>query len=124
MMEALREAMAFDGLPLLIGAVVIGGIVRGFTGFGTALVYVPIASTVLPPIWVLATMIIYDTFGALPMLPRALRDGDLRDVLRLLPGALLGLIVGLAILTRVDPLVFRWATCTLALTLLGLSCKM
>lgn len=119
-MELLREAAAFDGLPVLIAAVVVAGLVRGFTGFGTALVYVPIASTVLPPVQVIVTLMVFDIFGPLPLMPRALRDGQAREVVRLLVGAAVGLWLGVFLLTRVDPLAFRWGVCVLSLVLLAI----
>jgi len=76
----IHEALAFGGLPLLLGAVVVAGVVRGFTGFGTALIYVPIASSVLSPMLVVVSLIIFDVLGAMPLTPRALRDGALREV--------------------------------------------
>lgn len=119
MTAALQAALAFEGLPVLVAAVVVAGMVRGFTGFGTALIYLPLAATVLPPVWVIVTIIVFDIAGALPVVPRALRDGDLRDVARLLPGAAVGLATGLMLLTRLGPLAFRWMICILALVLLA-----
>jgi len=40
----LWQALSFEGLPVLILAVCAAGIVRGFAGFGTAMVFVPIAA--------------------------------------------------------------------------------
>lgn len=117
-MSRLVEAVSFDGLPVLIAAVVVAGLVRGFTGFGTALVYVPLASTVLSPVHVVVSLMVFDIFGPLPLMPRALRDGQAREVARLLLGAVVGLIIGLTLLTRADPVVFRWGVCVLSIVLL------
>lgn len=117
--EALSAVGSFDGLTLLLGTVFVAGLVRGFTGFGTALVYAPLASTVLPPVWVMVSLITFDVLGPLPMMPRAMRDGDLRDVLWLMPGAVVGLALGLLLLTRLDPVIFRWMICVIALSLLA-----
>lgn len=118
-MTAILQAVAgFDGLPVLVAAVFAAGMVRGFTGFGTALVYVPVAATVLPPVQVIVTIITFDILGPLPVLPRALREGDPREVARLLPGAVVGLAAGLMLLTRLGPLTFRWMICIVSLLLL------
>jgi len=114
----IAEALAFGGLPFLIGAVVVSGVVRGFTGFGTALIYVPIASSVLPPLLVVVSLIVFDVLGAMPLTPRALRDGAPREVAWMMPATLVGLVAGLWVLTRMDPVVFRWIICVTALVLL------
>jgi len=115
----LQAVAGFEGLPLLAAAVFVAGMVRGFTGFGTALIYVPVAATVLPPVQVIVTIITFDILGPLPVLPQALRDGDLREVLRLLPGAAVGLAAGMMLLTRLGPLTFRWMICIVSLALLA-----
>jgi len=109
MAAALSAALATDGLWLLLTGVVLAGLVRGFSGFGTAMVYVPFAAQVLPPVWVLVTMVVIDVFGPIPAIPRALRDGHRRDVLRLGAGALLGVPLGVLVLTSLPSEAFRYA---------------
>jgi len=115
MPEAILAALAFDGLGWLIAGTFIAGVVRGFTGFGTALVYLPIAGQFMPPIWALTTLVVMDVFGPLPNLPRAARDGRMADVGLLLIGTLLALPVGLMVLYAVRPEVFRYAVSGVAL---------
>ena len=103
------------GLALLVGVALLAGLVRGFSGFGTALVYIPLASLVLPPIWVLVTMTVMDLFGPLPNLPRAVRDGRPRQVLGLLAAAAVALLPGLWALDRLDEHAFRWLVAALCL---------
>jgi uncharacterized protein len=111
---------ATEGLMTLLVAVFAAGLVRGFTGFGTAMVYMPFAGTVLSPVWALITLLIYDMIGPLPNVPRALRDGAPRDVARLGIGALIGLPVGLLLIYRIDPVIFRWLVSVSSLVLLVL----
>ena len=73
MAEAFSAALALEGLWLLVLGVILAGAVRGFAGFGTGMIYMPIASQVLPPVWALVTMICLDLLGPLPAVPRALR---------------------------------------------------
>lgn len=120
MPEAVSAALAAEGLPWLVGAVLLAGLVRGFTGFGTALVYVPVAARVLPPAEVVVTLLVMDLFGPLPLLAGAWRTGDRREVLRLAAGGALGVPVGVWLLTRAEPEVFRWIASALALALLAL----
>jgi uncharacterized protein len=104
----LSGALPEGGLGLLVLGAVLAGLVRGFTGFGTALVYMPFAAQVLPPVWGLVTLIVIDLIGPLPAVPRALRDGDPPDVLRLGAGAVVGVPLGALVLTALDPEVFRY----------------
>ena len=119
MIGGIHEALAFGGLPLLLAAVVVAGVARGFTGFGTALIYVPLASSVLSPVQVVAWLIVFDLLGAMPLMPRAIRDGAPREVAWMMPATLVGLVAGLWVLTRMEPVVFRWIICASALGLLA-----
>ena len=114
------QALSFDGLPVLIVAAFAAGIVRGFAGFGTAMVFVPIAALVVEPIHAILIMMTFDLFGPIALLPRAWRDGEPRDVGLLGMGAIIGLPFGIYLLTRLDPIVFRWLISLLALGLLVL----
>ncbi len=118
MSAAVAEVLALQGLGWLFLGVGLAGLVRGFSGFGTAMVYMPIAAQVLPPIWVLITLVVYDIIGPLPAVPRALHDGHPRDVLRLGAGALVGVPLGVAVLLVLTPESFRYAVSVLTLVLL------
>tara|TARA_R110002096_G_scaffold120749_9_gene261651 strand:+ start:16910 stop:17671 length:762 start_codon:yes stop_codon:yes gene_type:complete len=119
-METVWQALSFDGLPLLIVAVFLAGLVRGFAGFGTAMVFVPIAATVISPVWAIIIMITFDLFGPVALLPRAWRDGEPRDVGLLGIGAVIGLSIGIYFLTRMEPNSFRWLVSGLSMTMLVL----
>lgn len=119
-MSLLNDVFSFDGLPLLIFAVSLAGLVRGFAGFGTAMVFVPMAALVVEPVHAILIMMTFDLFGPIALLPRAWRDGEPRDVGILGLGALIGLPFGVYLLTRMDPIVFRWVVSLLALGLLGM----
>ena len=117
MPDVLAQALAVPGLGWLIAAALIAGLVRGFSGFGTAMVFLPVAGQVLPPVSAITAMIMMDIVGPLPNVPRALRDGEPGDVLRLSAGALIALPVGLALLLAIPPEVFRYTVSVLALLL-------
>ena len=117
--DAFHQALAVDGLPLLLAGVVLAGMVRGFSGFGTAMIFMPFAGTVLPPVWALITMLVFDIPGITPILPGAVKDCHRRDIGRLLIGALIALPLGLYLLSRTDPALFRWAVSLISLVLLA-----
>ena len=83
MPEALAGVPQTDGILWLALAVVVAGLVRGFSGFGSAMIIMPVASSVLSPFAALAFLTVVEFFGPLPNLSSALRVGRLRDVLRL-----------------------------------------
>ncbi len=120
MPDALAAAFATPGLGWLVAAVFVAGMVRGFAGFGTAMVYLPVAGQFLDPFEALTTLVVMDMIGPLVNMPRALRDGHKRDLVRLAAGLVIGLPVGLWALTQVAPEVFRYAVSIAALVLLSL----
>jgi len=108
MPEFLASALASPGLFWLIAAALAAGLVRGFAGFGTAMVYLPVAGQWLPPFEALTTLVVMDLIGPLPNVPRALRDGHLPDVARLAGGMALAMPLGVYVLSVVAPEVFRY----------------
>ncbi len=118
MPEAFASAWNADGLWFLGLAALLAGLVRGFTGFGTAMVYLPFAGQVLGPFEALTTMIVKDLVAPLMHVPRALKDGHPGDVVRLSVGAFVAVPIGIYILTIVEPEVFRWGVSIVALFLL------
>ena len=108
------------GLGWLAAVAFVAGVVRGFTGFGTALIYMPVAAQFLTPFGALITLTAMDVIGPLPNLPRAFRDGHRRDVLRLCAGLALAMPLGVWVLSLVAPQVFRYSVSLLSLGLLAL----
>lgn len=105
-------------LWLLMVAVFVAGLVRGFSGFGTAMIYLPVAGQILSPFAAIATYAIFDLVAPLPNVPRALKDGHKADVLRLGVGLIIGLPLGLFVLTQTSPEVFRYAVSVISVGLL------
>ncbi len=119
MPDALAQALALPGLGWLVAGAALAGIVRGFSGFGTAMVYLPIAGQILSPVGAITTMILMDVVGPLPNVPGAVKDAQVNDVRRLTVAALAALPVGLAVLLAVPPEFFRYAVSVLSLMLLA-----
>lgn len=117
-MDALLAALDAEGLWFLVVGAVIGGLVRGFSGFGTAMVFLPVAAQVVPPFEALTILIVMDLIGPVPNIRRALRDGHPADVMRLSVGAVLALPLGVLVLSLIPPEAFRYAVSLLSLGLL------
>lgn len=115
MPEIVNDILALEGLGWLIAGVFLAGAVRGFSGFGAALVYMPIAGQFLPPLWALITLVIMEVFGPIPNLPAAWRAADRAQVARIAVGGAVALPIGLAVLLAVQPEVFRYMVSALVL---------
>ena len=118
MFDELSSLWSTPGLIFLGVAALVAGVVRGFAGFGTAMVYMPVAATILPPVEALTTLVVKDLIAPLIHVPRAIRDGHPRDVLRLALGAALAVPLGVYVLTLASPELFRYGVSLLALALL------
>lgn len=120
MPDILTQALATEGLVWICLAALIAGTVRGFAGFGTAMIYLPVASQFLSPVAAIVTLVVMDLFGPLPAVPRAVREADWPDLKRLLIGTILAVPLGLWLLLSVSPDVFRYAVSGISLVLLAL----
>lgn len=118
MPDALAQALALPGLGWLIGAAIAAGLVRGFAGFGTAMIYMPVAGAILDPFVALISLVVMDLLGPLPTVPRALRDRHKGDMGKLIIGLVFAMPFGVWLLGQMDPTVFRYAVSLIALILL------
>jgi uncharacterized membrane protein YfcA len=105
----------FDVLLLLALASGLAGIVRGFTGFGAALLFTPLASTVVEPWRAVIMLFVIDGVMSLPLVPGAARQCNWREVVPLSIGAALTVPIGGYFLVSVDPTALRWALSGLAM---------
>ncbi len=119
MPDTLLQALALPGLGTLLGAAFVAGLVRGFAGFGTALIFLPIASQIIDPVVAVAVLIAMDIIGPAPAIPAALRDGHPRDLMRLIGGLVLALPLGFMVLFSVDPSVFKLAVSLISLAMVA-----
>lgn len=110
--EALPEAAALLGVAL---AAVLGGLSRGFSGFGAALVFVPLASAAVGPREAVPVLAVLESFAILVFLPNAWRLSDRREAGLMAAGAVAGVPVGAAVLASADPVALRWVLAGLVL---------
>ena len=93
----------------------LAGVVRGFTGFGSALIYMPLISAVYGPRLAAPTLLLIDTICSFPFALKVIPHCNWREVrLVMITGALF-LPVGVAALVLVNGLVLRWFIATLVL---------
>ncbi|QDO97173.1 sulfite exporter TauE/SafE family protein [Ferrovibrio terrae] len=97
------------------GAAALAGLVRGFSGFGGAMVFMPIASLLYEPKLAAILLFIADDIAALAMLPAAVRRCIWREVLLLGIAAVIAVPFGVALLVVADADVMRWVICLVIL---------
>jgi uncharacterized membrane protein YfcA len=114
MPEPLAAALATPGLGWLLLTISVAGVVRGFSGFGTALVFVPVAGIFLAPQVIVAVMMLTGLVSSSALLPRAWGQADRREVGLLALAALLTVPLGLWLMTRLDPVLIRWCVAVIA----------
>ncbi|MBN9218760.1 MAG: sulfite exporter TauE/SafE family protein [Mesorhizobium sp.] len=93
---------------VLLAAAFIAGLARGFSGFGAALIFVPVASAVIGPKLAAPLLLVIDAVAALGLLPNAWQRSDRRGVGTMAIGAFVGIPLGTAVLALADPLAVRW----------------
>ena len=121
MLDAIWLALSTDGLIWLVAAVFIAGLVRGFAGFGSAMIIMPVASSILSPVEAIIFLTAAEILGPLPNLPAAWREGRPRDVGVLMMGAVIALPLGILCLSVIDPLIFGWFISSAVIILLLLT---
>src|SRR5580658_218475 len=92
-------------MPVALLIAVLGvfaaSVLRGFTGFGFGLAAVPLLTLALPPTKVVPFVTVLQVLIGLSGLRAAWRITDWRAVLGLGPGLVLGIPIGLVVLTEV-----------------------
>jgi hypothetical protein len=98
----------------------VSGTARGFSGFGAALIFMPLASSLAPPRLVAALLLVIDVVAAAPLVPNAWRQADRQATAVMVSGALVGVPLGTYLLTRLDPVTTRWIISAFVVALLML----
>src|SRR5256885_679553 len=86
----------------------VSGTARGFSGFGSALIFMPLASSIADPRLVAALLLIIDFVAAAPLLPGAWQKADRKATSIMVFGALIGVPIGTYFLSRLEPVTTRW----------------
>jgi uncharacterized protein len=120
MPDLLPPDLSTGGLAFLLVSAFIAALARGFSGFGAALIFLPLAATVVDPKIASPLLLIVDAVLALGFIPNAWARADQREVGVMGVGAALGIPLGTLVLVRADPLHLRWAIVVLATLMLAL----
>jgi len=115
--------MSVPETPLLLaamGAAFVAGLARGFSGFGAALIFVPLGSAILGPRVAAPLLLLVDLVMASPMVPRAWRFAARREVAVMTLGTLAGVPAGAWLLLHLDADTLRWGMSGLVVAMLAL----
>lgn len=105
---------------LAVAVVFVGGFLRGFVGFGSALVIVPVLALAFTPKLAVVIFSIMDLPGIVQLLPTAVRHCARKTVLPMILALLAGIPVGVYALTTVDTESMRIVISVLVLMMVGM----
>ncbi len=118
-LPALTAALTERRFIAAVAIAALSGFVRGFSGFGSALVYIPLISAVYEPRIAAPTLLLIDLVGSAPFTIRELPRCNWREVVPIIAAAALAVPLGTMALILIDPIVLRWMIAALVLGLLG-----
>src|SRR5262249_17003316 len=101
-------------------AAAIAGLARGLSGFGAALIFIPLTSAAIGPKLAAPLLLVVDIVMSAGLIPNAWRAADRRDVGTMLIGTLVGVPIGAVVLMNADPTAIRWMIAAMVFPTLGL----
>lgn len=114
------DVLADRRFPVAVGIAVLAGVVRGFSGFGSALTYIPLMSAVYGPVVAAPTFVLADIITGSVFLARTWRLTLWREVLPMAAAAICAAQFGALILQYTDPDILRWCMSVLVLCAVAL----
>lgn len=106
-------------IALVCSVALVAGLARGFSGFGAALIFIPLAGAATSPKIASAVLLVVDMVLTVGMLPDAVRRSNRREVATMSIGALCGIPAGTYMLATIDAITLRWLISGIALMLLA-----
>lgn len=106
--SSLREMGLFDPIMFFaLATVALGGALRGFTGFGGALVIVPALSIIFTPQEAVPMHAVLEIPGLLQLMPTAIRHADRPTVVPMILALIISIPVGVGMLAAINPELMR-----------------
>ena len=94
-------------LVYALGIAVLNGLIHGYTGFGGALLMVPLLSVLYNPVEAIAMVGIANIFGSAQLYPAAARHAVWRELFPIIGGIVIFVPLGAYVLFHVDPQLVR-----------------
>ncbi len=95
-------------MQLLLACVLIAGIVRGFSGFGTGMIVSPVVAALYSPKAALIVIFLIDSWPMLFIAVPAWRQVERKELLPVVGGYALILPLGIVFVSYSDPVFLRW----------------
>lgn len=118
-LSSLTAIVSEPRFALAASVALLSGLVRGFSGFGSALVYIPLIAALYEPRVGVPTLLLIDTICSLPWAIKAAPAANFREVWPVAIFGALTIPLGVAALVYVDALTLRWFIAVLVLIALG-----
>jgi uncharacterized protein len=109
-------AVSDNRFTIALGIAVLAGVVRGFSGFGSAQIYIPLIAAVYSPRVAAVTLLIIDTIGPAPFAVRGFARCTWREVLPMIVAAAIAIPAGTLALVVIDPNMLRWFIAVMVLS--------
>ena len=119
MLDGLIAALSLSALPWLGAAAFLAGTVYGFTGFGAALVFMPISVALIAPAMAVAAFALTALIALVTVVPRAWGAVDKPGLGQMLLGTMLGFPLGIWALRVWDGTLIRLAVSAVVLLTLA-----
>jgi len=102
-----------DRLAIAAAITFAAGFIRGFSGFGAGMVYVPLIGALYGPRFAVVTILLIDFICSIPFLIPALPHVRWRETMPLIIAAAITIPLGTMALLYIDPVPLRWAIAAL-----------
>src|SRR3954469_18964990 len=118
--ETFAAALAEPRIYAAMAVAALAGLVRGFSGFGGAMIYMPLIAAIYDPRIAAVTILLVDTVSATPFAIPEVRRCTWREVGPLSVAMAAGLPIGVWLLIVLDPIMLRWFIAVMVLSLVPL----
>ena len=119
MTETFHFLPTIDLLILTIFIIALAGILRGFMGFGPALITIPVLAYIFSPKEALVIHIIMEIPSTIFLLPFALRHSNLKEMIPMFSSMTIAIPLGMLMIVLIDPQYMRMVISILVLILVG-----
>lgn len=119
MPDLLPAGLDLPGLLAVLGVAGLAGVVYGYAGFGSALIFMPLATLFVAPAVAVGAFALSALASAGTVLPEALRKADRRAAFTILGAAVLASFPGVFVLRETAPDILGWAVSAVVLVTLA-----
>jgi uncharacterized membrane protein YfcA len=106
--ETFAALAADPRFPFALGIAALSGIVRGFSGFGSAMIYVPLMAAIYSPREAATTLVLMDFASALIPALQVRKQANWSDVIPIIIASVVCVPLGTMILLAADQAILRW----------------